>query len=464
MKKIVTAAFLLMFILSTFIPVQMSTTQFPASANQGLVFSLAENVEATPGQQRVRVDITASGTNPGFAAVVFEVGFNTSHIQLVEVDAPNVGLPVNGFTDINFEPRPNVRWIMLYDFANAYPDWTGTGTVVSLFFNVLPGAPAPTSTIPITLGFTSTPDPIGRPASYETEDFVAAATRNGSILIVPADTPPPPLPGQVTLTIVGGGTGATVSSNRFPGDAVTVNAGTQEGYTFSGWTAAPSTFNIPTPSSPVVSFFMPDNNLILTANWTQDATQTPTPTPTPPPPPDGQYQLRVVGAGAGGTQTGNHLPGATVTLNAGTPPAGQTFVNWTVSPTTASLTNPTSPTAAQVTMPSTAPTTANNIITVTAIWTHDATPPPTQTPTPSPTPTPTPTPTPPGGGAGGGNGGYDGGGFGEVPKTGIPSITGTVITMWMSIIMTVVLGVCLFTYMKSKQKNRKYGSDHEDYK
>ena len=326
----------------------------------------------------------------------------------------------------------------------------------------------------------------------------------------------------ITVTSTGSGIANANAQSAPSGTTVTLTATPSAGNEFVRWeiisgtitlsstTATPATFTMPNTAVAVRAVFQP------TGGGGGGGT-------TPPPPPAGQYQLRVVGAGAGGTQTGNHMPGASVTLSAGTPPTGQTFVNWTISPTTVSLTSPTSATAAQVTMPTAVPTATNNIITVTANWS--------------------------GGGGGGGGGGGDGDGgisvlshfgtwtgsgtstarvdedhskfvrlllngnvvassnytvtagstiitlnesylrnfangtynfraeftdgfanlrlivshnFGVVPQTGIPSITGTVITMWMSIIMTATLGVCLYTYIKAKRKQEKYGSDHED--
>jgi len=83
----------------------------------------------------------------------------------------------------------------------------------------------------------------------------------------------------------------------------------------------------------------------------------------------------------------------------------------------------------------------------------------------SPTPPGGGSPTPPGGGsptppgAGGGNSGYDG--FGNVPQTGVPSISGTVIVMWASILMTAALNVCLYFYLKAKRKRENSGIHHE---
>jgi len=94
---------------------------------------------------------------------------------------------------------------------------------------------------------------------------------------------------------------------------------------------------------------------------------------TPPPdfdPDNPRYFLRVIGAGAGRQPEADLFleQGARVDLNAGTAPTGQTFVNWTRTPTTASLTNANNATTARITMPSARPTAATYLITVTANW------------------------------------------------------------------------------------------------
>ena len=69
-----------------------------------------------------------------------------------------------------------------------------------------------------------------------------------------------------TLTINGGGTGATTNGSYAAGTIVSINAGTREGYTFNGWTTADS-ITFADASNPVTTFTMPDRNATITANW-----------------------------------------------------------------------------------------------------------------------------------------------------------------------------------------------------
>ena len=456
MKRFFILTLLILFLASMFIPIM-------GSANTGgLTFSIG-TVSAARGSS-VAVPINVSNNTAGFAAVGLVVSYEADKMSFVSVVPSFTDLPVQPVTISTERVGDRIfQWVLFADVVDMTTGFIRNDVkIADLNFSISPNAATGTSFID--LSWTPAPRE-GSPVALNATHIAGAQAFGGNINITAAD-----------------------GSN-------------------------------PTPS----------------------------PTPTPPPPPDGQYQLRVVGAGANGTQTGNHLPGARVTLNAGTPPTGQTFVNWTISPTTVSLTTPTSATAAQVTMPSAVPTSTNNIITVTANWSGS------------------------GGGNGSGGGGGTGGGngsggggngtgsgsgggsadgstvpvishfgtwtgsgtstarvdeldsrfvrlmlngnvvasanytvtsgstvitlhedylrnfangtytfraeftdgfanltlivshnFGIVPQTGIPSITGTVITMWMSIFMTAVLGVCLYTYIKSRQKRRKFGSEHED--
>jgi len=326
--------------------------------------------------------------------------------------------------------------------------------------------------------------------------------------------PPTPPPGHFRVTVQGGGTGSTPTADYLPGATVSLNAGaTPTGSTgFNNWTANP-TVAFANASSVTTTFVMPSSNVTVTANWTGGGDGGTLP-PTPPP---GHFRVTVQGGGTGSTPTGDYLPGATVSINAGATPSGSTgFNNWTASPTVA-FANASNVTTTFV-MPS-------NNLTVTANWTGGS-----------------------GGGGGGGGGGGDastipvlshfgtwsGSGtataridgdhtkfvrlllhgnvvattnyttaagstivtlnesylrsfangtynfraeftegfsnltlivshnFGNVPQTGISDMTGTIITMWLSIAMTAVLGFCLYTYIKANRKHRKFGSDHED--
>lgn len=68
-------------------------------------------------------------------------------------------------------------------------------------------------------------------------------------------------------------------------------------------------------------------------------------------------------------------------------------------------------------------------------------------PTPTPVPTPTPTPTPETGGRGKSD-------FGVVPQTGIPDITWLIVIMGISSLLTVLLGMFLYSHVRKKQEGK----------
>ena len=463
MKKIFTTVLILIFLVGIILPVTAPVTVSATS----LAFSVGKESGAQNSTVTVPITVSGNSSTVGFSAVGFAITYTASHLTLTDVKAPDSRMPLNN--SFQLTTTQGSQWIPLLNATTQYI-WTDQ-VIVNLIFTVNASAPVGTESI-ITLAFTPPPR-FGAPASE------SSSAINGVLSTAGLN------PGSVTITASSGGGGGVE--------------------------------------------------------------------PTPTPPPEGQYQLRVVGAGTGGTQTGNYAPGASVTLNAGTPPTGQTFVNWTISPTTVTLATPTSATAARVTIPSAVPTATTNIITVTANWSGGG-----------------------GGGGtgGGGTGGGDGSGggtgsggtgdgsggggtgsgsgsgdggisvlshfgtwtgsgtsnarvdadhnrfvrltlagnvvdpahytvtagstiitlnethlrtlangtytyraeftqgyadltlivsnnFGAVPQTGVPLITGTIITMLMSIFMTLALGVCLYTYIKSIRKEKNSGTDHE---
>ncbi|SHH65347.1 Listeria/Bacterioides repeat-containing protein [Sporobacter termitidis DSM 10068] len=97
----------------------------------------------------------------------------------------------------------------------------------------------------------------------------AASGENGGYPVLGSVVP------TFTLTISGGGTGATASGSYAYGSAVPISAGTKTGYTFSGWTSsAGGTFANASLAS--TTFTMPGANVTITANWTTNA-QNPSP-------------------------------------------------------------------------------------------------------------------------------------------------------------------------------------------
>ncbi|MCL2411288.1 MAG: SUMF1/EgtB/PvdO family nonheme iron enzyme [Treponema sp.] len=118
-----------------------------------------------------------------------------------------------------------------------------------------------------------------------------------------------------TVSMIGVGQGGTTTvANQIAGANVSINAGTNTGYTFVNWTSNPSV-TFADPNSAITTFEMPDSAVTITANWT----------PTP-------HAVTMSGVGQGGTTTvANQIAGVNVSINAGTNP-GYTFVNWTSNP------------------------------------------------------------------------------------------------------------------------------------
>ena len=107
--------------------------------------------------------------------------------------------------------------------------------------------------------------------------------------------------GTYVLTVVNG----TGSGSYVPGTVVTITANAPPaGQSFGSWTGAA----VQNASASTTTITMPAASASVTANYSASA-----------------YTLNVVN-GSGG---GSYAPGAVVTITAGTPPAGQFFVNWT---------------------------------------------------------------------------------------------------------------------------------------
>lgn len=118
--------------------------------------------------------------------------------------------------------------------------------------------------------------------------------------------------------MIGGTLVSTFPTTIKGGTPVTIMANDEAN--FKVWTIEPGTYIslLLNASSPATSFTMPNADITVTAN-TAIGGGTDTPNP------DGTYKVTV----NNGTGSGNYRPGATVTITANTPPAGQTFVNWT---------------------------------------------------------------------------------------------------------------------------------------
>ncbi|MCL2262335.1 MAG: hypothetical protein FWC08_03825 [Defluviitaleaceae bacterium] len=149
------------------------------------------------------------------------------------------------------------------------------------------------------------------------------------------------------VTIRGGGMNYyAYPSPAAMADSVRLNAGTPpDGKAFLEWTTTTPGVTIRNATSPTdAAFFMPDRSVVVTANFFTPVT----------------YGVIIIGGGEGYRANPNPAQeGATVTLNAGTSPAGKRFAHWYSDDVT--ITNPTQQTSATFTMPP-------RNITVTAYW------------------------------------------------------------------------------------------------
>ena len=72
-----------------------------------------------------------------------------------------------------------------------------------------------------------------------------------------------------TVTISGGGSGASGDGDYEEGDTVTIKAGNKSGYTFTGWTSDDVT--ITNAGNKTASFTMPASDVTVTADWTRSS-------------------------------------------------------------------------------------------------------------------------------------------------------------------------------------------------
>ncbi|MCL2140597.1 MAG: InlB B-repeat-containing protein, partial [Dehalococcoidia bacterium] len=150
---------------------------------------------------------------------------------------------------------------------------------------------------------------------------------------------------QYTVTVNSSYADTTGAGSYGQGTNVTINAGTRDGYTFSGWTVTTGGVTLASASSATTTFTMPANDVTVTANWTQRL-----------------YTVTVNSSYANTTGAGSYGQGTNVTINAGTRD-GYTFSGWTVTTGGVTLASASSATTT-FTMP------ANNV-TVTANWTQN---------------------------------------------------------------------------------------------
>jgi uncharacterized RmlC-like cupin family protein len=112
------------------------------------------------------------------------------------------------------------------------------------------------------------------------------------------------------VTITSEGEGATASANSVAGHTVTISAGTKANHRFAQWTADPDEITFDS-QSPTTSFVMIDKPVTVTARFVP------------------VFAVTVVSEGDSPSAGGNYAEGDKVPINAGTPPIGKHFVNWT---------------------------------------------------------------------------------------------------------------------------------------
>ena len=135
---------------------------------------------------------------------------------------------------------------------------------------------------------------------------IASVTSNVAVITV---VPPAP-PVFHTLTIIDGGTGATVSGERQAGRNLNIDAGTKTDKVFYNWTVVSGNVSLVNPRNPLTSFAMPAHDVTIRANWTD------------------KYEVIVnLFGGSGTTVSGWYDEGDTVSLDAGTLD-GYVFSGW----------------------------------------------------------------------------------------------------------------------------------------
>ncbi len=144
-------------------------------------------------------------------------------------------------------------------------------------------------------------------------------------------------PMSYTVTVYGGeilssdGTAAPAAYEA--GDRIQIQANAAAGQTFKEWTANAGVFD--DPASPATWFTMPTANVILTANFTQDETESapsvdPNANGSSPIAEEQKYKLDVVnGVITAPDASGSYAEGTVVTLQANAPAEGMKFSKWT---------------------------------------------------------------------------------------------------------------------------------------
>ena len=188
----------------------------------------------------------------------------------VPASAPSNNADLISFTVLGI---PAVRTAGTNNWSVELPFGTNLATITAGNFNVI-AAPFATNVV--------TGSGANWTIAVTAENTIATSVHYVTLTVAPIATP------QHMMTIINlpEGTapiGQTASGSRIQGTAVTLNAGTRTGFTFSHWTASPNV-SFANANSQNTTFIMPSGTVTITANWTQNET-TPTPTPTPAPTP-----------------------------------------------------------------------------------------------------------------------------------------------------------------------------------
>ena len=145
--------------------------------------------------------------------------------------------------------------------------------------------------------------------------FSGCGGGGGGSTPTPSPTPTPPA-ATYTVAVSSAGSGATGGGNYAAGATVSINAGTPPaGQQFKNWTTLSSGVMFTDANNASTTFTMPANAVTVTARFDPISADT--------------YMVTVLSTGSGATGGGNYAAGATVSINAGTPPAGRQFKNWT---------------------------------------------------------------------------------------------------------------------------------------
>jgi len=234
MKKIITVAFLLMFIVSMVLPMQ------PAVRADSFVFSVGtvNAVEGQPQQVRVPISVSGNSAGSGFQAVALMVTFDREKLYLDRVLAPQPELPLN---NPPVTPAQGNHYILLYN-SDRDMIYDRNEDIAILVFDLLPGANTGVNPIesPITIAFTPRATRDGAPVrgtqplsgTFSPGGVIIAATDGEGPGTSPGVSPSPgtsPDPNVSPSPGTSPGTGVSPSPGTSPGTGTSPSPGTSPG-------------------------------------------------------------------------------------------------------------------------------------------------------------------------------------------------------------------------------------------